>query len=174
MLNLKPYVEEVKRKKPLWKSQSRIMGQAAEDWCEDNFKCYQCGDRFRQYPNNEAGKDLYCPTCGLDVQVKAGKSRKKGGKNGEYRINGNGVLKIIGADYKQTLSKVKVENIDYMFVGYCCETYDITFLKGITHSEMNESFIVRRNRLSQTARRAGWVGCYLVIPEEKLHLLTFS
>ena len=167
MYNLKSYREAVMKTNPSWKSESRIMGQAAEDWCEDNVKCYQCGDRFRQYPNNEAGKDLYCPTCGLDVQVKTGKS-------GNIRINRKGVLKVTGADYKQTLSKVKVENIDYMFVGYCRETYDITFLKGIAHSEMNESFIIPRKPLSPNARRAGWQGCYLEIPEEKLNLLTFS
>lgn len=158
-MTLQRQINLILERNPTWKSNSRIVGQAAEEWVELNLSCFRCGGKLTQYPNNQPGKDLNCAGCGKDYQLKAGKNIK---------VNRNGILKITGAEYSKTLASHRDNSeIDYIFVGYNAR-HTITFF-GLVHSEdMREEYIIPRKPLSAGARRAGWQGCYLEIPKSQI------
>jgi type II restriction enzyme len=163
MLSLIENINDVKNRYPKWKSNSRIVGQAGEDWIEQNYNCLDpdCKGLLQQYNNNQPGKDLYCTSegCGRTYQVKTGKSSS-------MKFNCKGILNILGAEYSKTLAN----DADYIFIGYS-EDYDVEFLATIENEKMKKSYIVPRKPLSLNARRAGWQGCYIKIPKESLTLL---
>jgi len=154
-MDISTYVEKV-RSKGKWKNPARIVGQAAEDWAEDNLTCFQegCDGSLKQYPNNKKSKDFFCECCGKNYQIKAGKT---------YKINKKGTLSVTGADYETTVRHLtEGKNLaDYIIIGYNPGDYSITFAGLVRSPNVQFSNIIRRKPLGPHCRRAGWVGCYL-------------
>ena len=55
-----------------WKNESRIVGEACEEYIKNNIKCIRCDNsNFEKYKTNEKSKDLICISCGQKYQIKA-------------------------------------------------------------------------------------------------------
>lgn len=137
-----------------WKSVSKIVGEAAED-CVVTLPCPLCHETsLVKYKTNQKSKDVLCEKCGCQIQIKATKHTK----------NTQTCIKLLGAEYRTTLSSVKENNVHYLVLLYSTKDgkYTIRDICLIHHDDINESCIIPRNPLSPAAKRAGWQGCMLV------------
>ena len=142
-----------------WKSVSKIVGEAAED-CMITLPCPLCHERsLVKYKTNQKSKDVMCEKCSCQIQIKATKHTKKAQTS----------IKLLGAEYRTTLSSVKENNVHYLVLLYSVNDYKYTIrdICFIHHNDINESCIIPRNPLSSAAKRAGWQGCMLVFSNFK-------
>ena len=55
-----------------WTSESRIIGEACEDYVKNIIKCIRCNNNnFEKYKPNEKSKDLICISCNQKYQIKS-------------------------------------------------------------------------------------------------------
>ena len=141
-----------------WKSQSRIVGRAAELFCCVNFTCPRCNScEWLECVINEKSKDQVCNSCKHNFQIKC-----KGLKNKkEYdTIVNSGQFKTIGAEYSTTIKSL--ENcIDYIIILYDKTDHSIYNIMYVKYEDITEQNIIARKPLSSTAKRSGWQGCIL-------------
>ncbi len=136
---------------PIWKSQSRIFGEACEYWVESNISCHKCSGKLIKLRANEKSIDCRCSSCGEEYQVKSRKQKI---------VNTKNKIKITGAEYKTTLSKIGIWNL--IVIQYEINTYSVVDYKIIDKDFITASCVFPRKPLGPKARRAGWQGCYLI------------
>lgn len=132
-------------------SNSQIARVLTEQWVKDNMYCPHCGNiHINQFENNRPVADFYCPFCKNQYELKS-KSGNLGNKinDGAYetmidRITGN-------------------NNPDFFFMSYSKTDYIVNNLIFIPKHFFVPDIIEKRKPLAQTAQRAGWVGCNIVI-----------
>lgn len=147
--SLVPQLESLELK---WVSKSRIFGQAIEDWVIENYTC-ECLSKYKTQKVNSKAIDAICYSCGNKIQIKGSKNIFKPNKYNE--------LKIIGAEYKTTLNSIREDKWDLILVSYSKEQKYINQIMKIKSDQITEECVIARNPLKETARRAGWQGCYL-------------
>lgn len=138
-------------------SNSQIARVLTERWVEENMFCPRCGSRhIEHFPNNRPVADFYCPQCHSEYELKSKSgSISKKVNDGAYstmiqRITGNESPDFFFMNYSRTELCVR----DFIFVS------KYFFVPAI---------IEKRKPLSENARRAGWVGCNILldkIPEQ--------
>ena len=143
------------REEKKWRSESKIIGEAVED-CIVILPCPICNEKgLVKYKTNEKSKDK----CSSEIQIKAAKRKTFKGLT----------LKLLGAEYKTTLSSIKTNNIHYIVLFYSStgDIYKINYLYFINSVDITESCIIPRKPLSSTAKRSGWQGCTLIFNKFK-------
>jgi len=141
-----------------WKNESRIIGEACEDYVKNKIKCVRCNNNiFEKYKINEKSKDLICTSCNQKYQIKA----KSVTRNQLNNIICKKQFKTIGGEYWTTLNNIN-EKIDYLIILYEKQTYKIFNILYITNENINSNCIIPRNPLSINAKRAGWQGCIII------------
>ena len=141
-----------------WKSESKIIGEACEDYVKNIIKCIRCNNNnFKKYKPNEKSKDLICISCNQKYQIKAKSDTHKQVTN----IKCKKQFKTIGGEYLTTLNNIN-EKIDYLIVLYEKQSYKILNVLYITNENINSTCIIPRKPLSSTAKRAGWQGCNIL------------
>jgi len=133
-----------------YKSKSQIARVVTEAWVISNITCPNCGSSLRKYPANEKSKDVFCPSCGNDFQIKSSKNKFS--------------KRITGAEYNTTLHSVKIgENPSFMLLHYDENSMRVVDFMLIHNSFITSEIIIPRKPLSKKARRAGWQGCLIEI-----------
>ena len=156
-MELNELVSQVKQNNN-WKSESRIIGEACENYVKNKIKCIRCkNNNFEKYKTNEKSKDLICISCNQKYEIKA----KRATHNQVNNIKNTKQFKTIGGDYLTTLNNIN-EKIDYLIILYEKRSYKILSVLYITNENINLNCIIPRNPLSLTAKRAGWQGCNLI------------
>jgi len=126
-----------------------------EYWVGNSIFCPNCGNTLKQFANNRPVADFYCKDCLEEYELKS--------KNGDMGT------KIIDGAYLTMIERLLSENNpNFFFLTYNHSTLEIKNFLTIPKYFFVPSIIERRTALSQTARRAGWVGCNIVmssIPE---------
>ncbi len=141
-----------------WKNESRIVGEASEEYVKNNIKCIRCNNiNFEKCKTNEKSKDLICISCNQKYQIKAKCATQK---QINSIINKN-TFKTIGGEYLTTLNNID-QNIDYLIILYEKNSYKIQKILYIRNEYINQQCIIPRNPLSANAKRAGWQGCNIV------------
>ncbi len=141
-----------------WKNESRIVGEASEEYVKNNIKCIRCNNiNFEKCKTNEKSKDLICISCNQKYQIKAKCATQK---QINSIINKN-TFKTIGGEYLTTLNNID-QNIDYLIILYEKKSYKIQKILYIKNEYINQQCIIPRNPLSANAKRAGWQGCNIV------------
>lgn len=122
-----------------------------ENWIKQNMYCPRCGNlRLEQFNNNRPVADFYCPNCGNEYELKS--------KNGSLS------LKINDGAYKTMLERITGnQNPDFFFMGYSTSDYSVKNLILVPKYFFVPDIIEKRKPLAPTARRAGWVGCNIII-----------
>ncbi len=123
----------------------------SESWFATQVYCPNCGrEKLRQYQNNRPVADFSCPTCHEDYELKSKK----------------GVLsrKIVDGAYSSMMERlIGMRNPSLSLLSYDLRSLTvINFLIVPKHFFIPEA-IERRKPLSPTARRAGWVGCNILL-----------
>lgn len=132
-------------------SKAQFARVSVETWAEHNLYCLSCShDELLRLPNNEKVADFECVECDARYQLKS-----KNGRFGE---------KVAGAEYRTTMQAVSNGAMpDHVLVEYDPRLHVVVFVSGIPGSSLTEERIVPRKPLKDTARRAGWQGCQILI-----------
>lgn len=162
-MELNKLVSQVKQNNN-WKSESRIIGEACEDYVKNKMKCIRCNNNnFEKYKKNEKSKDLICVSCNQKYQIKSKSATHKKVDN----IKSKKKFKTIGGDYSTTLNNIN-DKIDYLIILYEKQSYTILNILYITNENINSNCIIPRKPLSSTAKRAGWQGCNILFDNIQL------
>jgi type II restriction enzyme len=126
-----------------------------ERWVEDSGFCPSCGEHLRRFEQNRPVADFYCTACPEEYELKA-----TGSALGQ---------RIVDGAYATMIRRLKANNNpNFFLLRYEPHSYGVSSFLVIPKSFFVPSIIERRKALAPTARRAGWVGCNILmsgIPE---------
>ncbi|MCX6121475.1 MAG: hypothetical protein NTX44_07630 [Ignavibacteriales bacterium] len=134
-----------------YKSNSQIARVMTESWISTNSYCPNCGNsKLCVFNNNRPVADFYCHTCKEEYELKSNK--------GELRH------KIIDGAYESMIKRISsTTNPNLFLLTYDVRILSVVILLIIPKQFFIPSIIEKRNPLSMSARRAGWIGCYINI-----------
>ncbi len=140
-----------------YNSNSQKIRVITENWVNHNLFCPYCGNSYiSHFENNRPVADFYCPYCSEDYELKS--------KNGVI------TNKINDGAYATMIERIKsVNNPNFFFMHYNASDLRVKNFIMVPKHFFSPDIIERRKPLADTARRAGWVGCNIVlkqIPEE--------
>lgn len=132
-------------------SNSQLARVITESWVEREMYCPSCdSDILKRLPHGTKVFDFQCDNCEERFQVKSS-SRPVGNR-------------IVDSEYNTMIEAVyENRSPSFMFLHYSCATWEVRDLLLIPRHLISPSAIERRNPLREKARRAGWVGCNIVL-----------
>lgn len=123
----------------------------SEDWIARNGYCLRCdSDKLTQTPPNTKSRDFICRKCEHGYELKS--------KRGVFRT------RVLDGAYSAMVRTIREGNTPTFLLLEYSATWSIQGLKAIHHSLITETSIEARKPLASTARRAGWVGCNIILP----------
>ncbi len=122
-----------------------------EEWLLRSMYCPSCGEnQLEDFPNNKPVADFYCSNCSEEFELKS--SKKKFGKS------------VPDGAYKTMSERLRSEtNPSLMLLRYDIKQFGVTDLSVIPKQFFVPEIIKKRKPLSDKAKRAGWVGCDIII-----------
>ena len=132
-------------------SGSQIARVLTEKWVGDNMFCPRCGRlHIEHFPNNRPVADFYCPECKSQYELKS--------KNGKI------THKINDGAYETMIQRITSnKNPDFFFMSYSKETLCVRDFVFVPKHFFVPDVIEKRKPLAENARRAGWIGCNILI-----------
>lgn len=132
-------------------SQSQVVRVMTENWVGSNMYCPRCGNlTIKHFANNRPVADFYCGNCGNEFELKS-----KSGKFGR---------KIADGAYDTMIERITSNhNPDFFFMSYSREALRVTDFFVVPKYFFVPDIIEKRKPLADTAQRAGWVGCNILI-----------
>jgi type II restriction enzyme len=132
-------------------SKSQRARVATEAWGLANFFCPNCDSpTLQDLPANTKSIDYRCAKCKTEFQLKA-QSKFLGGR-------------IVDAAYSAMVRAIQEDRTPNLFaLEYDAVGWSVKNLILIPHFAFPLSAIEKRKPLSPTARRAGWVGCNILL-----------
>ncbi len=122
-----------------------------EQWVGARLFCPSCGaERISRYPNNRAVADFYCATCREDFELKAQKGRF-------------GRKVVDGAFGTMCTRLAASDNPSLILMRYDVTRFGVTDLFFVPKHFFVRDIIEERKPLAATARRAGWIGCNILL-----------
>ena len=133
-----------------YKSPSQKIRVLTEEWAGDEVFCPSCGAYINRYGHNRPVADFYCPICKEDYELKS-KGRSFGGK-------------IVDGAFETAIKRLKGNlNPNLFLLAYNPQNYEVLNFCVIPKYFFVPQTLEKRKPLSKTARRAGWVGCNIVL-----------
>lgn len=147
-----------------YKSAAQWTRVVTEAWTSGNMYCPACvSNKLIDTANNTEAVDFVCGRCEEEYQLKA--------KSGVFG------RKIVDAGYNAMVRKIDKDRLPhFLFLGYNKSHYTVNDLVLVPNFCLGPSAIEARKPLSPTARRAGWVGCNIILdsvpPEGKIPIIS--
>lgn len=146
-----------------FESASQKARVTTERWAASWLFCPNCGERgLGQFANNSKVADFYCTACREEYDLKSTK-----GRFGRKVVDG-----AYGAMRERLAAR---NNPNFLLLTYDAATLSATDLMVIPKHFFTSDIIEQRKPLADTARRAGWVGCNIVLdripPSGRIFLL---
>jgi len=139
-----------------YKSGSQIARILSEDWCSHELYCPACdSDRILSSKANTPAVDFACPLCEQRFQLK--------------NLRKWGPRKVVDAGYEAMIAAIRGDRAPHLLLLHYTSEWFIQNVLLVPRMFFTERVIEKRRPLSQTARRAGWVGCNILlssIPED--------
>lgn len=134
------------------KSRCQAARIVSENWAEVNLYCAACeSDRLTRQPNNTEAVDFRCAACSSAYQLKATKSYS------ERRIPDAGYHAMMRALFSDT-----VPNLLVLQYGSDWSVRNLLLVPSFFFSPVA---VEKRKPLGPSARRAGWIGCNILLSE---------
>lgn len=132
-------------------SNSQIARLLTENWVKRNMYCPRCGRlHIKQFENNRPVADFFCPQCHSEFELKS--------KSGTLGV------KINDGAYATMIERITGNhNPDFFFMSYSKSGHSVESLVFIPKHFFVPDIIEKRKPLAENARRAGWVGCNIII-----------
>ncbi len=134
-----------------YKSQSQRARVLTEKWVNESVFCPNCGHlHIDKYPNNQPVADFYCSNCKEDYELKS-------------KQDGIGARIVDGA-YRTMIERLQDNNNpNFFLLNYNLQNLEVVNFFVIPKHFFIPDIIEKRKPLSRTARRAGWVGCNILL-----------
>lgn len=135
-----------------YKAAPQMARVVSEAWCAREVYCPSCESNSltRSKPNTKA-IDFTCPECDQTFQLK---SMKKWNPK-----------KVPDAGYEAMMAAIRSDRAPNLFVLQYSSSWRVENLLLIPRAFFTESVIEKRKPLSPEARRAGWIGCNILLGE---------
>jgi len=133
-----------------YSSSSQRIRVASEYWVSRSIFCPNCGNSLSDFVNNTPVADFYCKNCSEEYELKS-----KKGTMGK---------KIVDGAYSTMIERLNSNNNpNFFFLTYDKSTYEVKDFLTIPKYFFVPDIIENRKPLNITARRAGWIGCNIVV-----------
>jgi len=134
-----------------YKSASQRARVGTESWGVTNFFCPACDSpHLRPSPQGTAAIDYFCPACDSPFQLKS-QSKPLGSR-------------IVDAAYSEMKRAILEDRTPNLFVlHYDLDLWAVRTVLLVPHFAFTLSSLEKRPPLAATARRAGWVGCNILL-----------
>lgn len=128
-----------------------------ETWVSGNMFCPYCGNQYiSHFDNNRPVADFFCPSCREEYELKSkGASISNKVNDGAY----NTMIERINS----------INNPNFFFMHYNKSSLQVENFIMVPKHFFYTEIIEKRKPLADTARRAGWTGCNILlnrIPDE--------
>ena len=124
----------------------------SEKWMAENGYCPTCGGTLHTAKVNAMVFDFGCSPCAHEFELKSQRAVK--------RLN-----KICDGAYSAMMKRIiQPNNPHFFFLGYDAKFF-VTNLLAVPNYLFQASVIQERKPLAVTARRAGWVGCNILLDQ---------
>ena len=146
----------------IYTSKSQIARVFTEAWMAENGYCLACdSERLVATAPNTQARDFECAACGHPYELKSSSKAP--------------AHKIVDGAYAAMMSRIDAGTVPTFLLLRYSEARVVTDLSAIHRVLITPELIEKRNPLSPTARRAGWIGCNLLLsgvpPEGRIPLL---
>ncbi len=133
-----------------YKAGSQIARVLSEDWCGRELYCAACNsDRLLSSRVNTPAVDFVCPGCGQPFQLKSLKTWNQ--------------KKIVDAGYDSMIRAIRSDRVPNLLILQYSADWLVRNLMLVPSVFFSETVIEKRVPLSPRARRAGWVGCNILL-----------
>lgn len=146
-----------------YKSNSQIARVLTESWVGKNIYCPNCGNEIlNEFANNSPVADFFCGDCKQEYELKSKKD--------------SSALKIVDGAYSTMIERINSDNNpNFFFLNYKSSDFTVQNFFVIPKHFFIDEIIEKRKPLSPNAKRAGWIGCNILlngIPESgKIHFV---
>src|SRR3989338_5920680 len=134
-----------------YKNRSQKVRVLSEQWVDDSIFCPNCGQSdINKYPNNQPVADFYCFNCQEEYELKSKQSAIG--------------AKVLDGAYRTMLERLTSKNNpNFFLLNYDLSNFSVTNFFVIPKHFFVPEIIEKRKPLALTARRAGWVGCNILL-----------
>ncbi len=135
-----------------YKSASQIARVLTEDWLAHNMYCPICGKVTIQHVKSNAPvKDYVCDNCKSQYELKSKKT-----KSDRFQST------VAAGSYEKMIDRItSLDNPSFFFLHY--NRYEVNNLVIVPKCFFTPNIIEKRNPLNESARRAGWEGCKILM-----------
>lgn len=135
-----------------FKSRSQMARKVTEKWAEENLYCMSCeSDRVECRPPNSEAVDFTCKKCSAAYQLKAMKVWNE--------------RRIPDAGYNAMMRALESDTVPNLLVMQYDATWSVRRLLLVPSFFFSPAAVQKRKPLGPHARRAGWVGCNILLSE---------
>lgn len=135
-----------------YSSPSQQVRRISEDWVARNGYCLKCDSDFlTATAANTKSRDFSCEVCSHGYELKS--------KCGAFGT------RVLDGAYGAMVDTIRGGVTPTFLLLEYSKSWSISSFTAIHHSLITEQSIIPRKPLSSTARRAGWVGCNILLPE---------
>jgi type II restriction enzyme len=123
----------------------------SEHWLSREVYCPSCGaESLRPYANNKPVADCYCDKCQADFELKS--HRQMFGAS------------VVDGAYATMIERLNSSRNPHLFLlHYSAALHAVVNLMVVPKYFFVPDMIMKRPPLAATARRAGWVGCRIML-----------
>lgn len=121
-----------------------------EDWVGRSAFCPGCGEKVERFPNNRPVADFFCRGCGEEYELKSSKSRF-------------GAKAVDGAYETMRARLAAQNNPNLMLLNYDLGHVHVRNFFVVPKQFFVPEIIECRKPLTNAARRAGWIGCNILL-----------
>lgn len=133
-------------------SSSQKVRIITENWLADCGYCPTCGNGLKSARANAKVFDFECVQCAHEFELKSKRAAKT-------------VSKICDGAYSAMMERIiEFNSPHFFFLGYDA-SFSVTNLIAVPNYFFQPSVIEKRKPLADTARRAGWVGCNIILDQ---------
>lgn len=135
-----------------YKSASQIARVQTEQWAASNLYCPSCeSEEVKGTLANTRAIDFTCPECDHSFQLKSSRKLNE--------------AKVVDAGYKAMMAAIRSDIRPSLFVLHYTPNQNVENLLLVPRIFLTESAIQKRKLLGEHARRAGWIGCNILLSE---------
>lgn len=123
----------------------------SEHWIATHLYCLSCGgERIASTPNNQPVADFRCAVCSEEYELKAQTKRIAD--------------RIVDGAYRTMIERLSAQNNpNLILMAYSRAERAVQNLAVVPKHFFTPSIVEERKPLAVTAKRAGWVGCNILI-----------
>jgi type II restriction enzyme len=146
-----------------YRSASQIARILSEHWCTRELYCPACdSDRLTGSKPNTPAVDFECGKCEQPFQLKS--------------LQHWNPRKVVDAGYEAMLRAIRADRTPNLLLLQYSKTWAIQNLLLVPRTFFTDSVIEKRKPLGPKARRAGWIGCNILLgdiaPDGKIPMIS--